>query len=172
MVQIREKDVETRPLIDLIRDLKPLITSHHGRMLINDRIDLALALDVDGVHLRSESLPLPLARRLLGSNKLIGISTHSVEDVQKADGEGADFLVLGPIFETPSKRKYGPPLGLHTLEAACRISPLPIFAIGGLQPAHVPAVLDSGAYGVAVISAILQAPHIHDRTHEFLSQLL
>lgn len=171
MVQIREKDLDTRPLIELVQHLMPLIKRHQGKVFVNDRIDLAMALDADGVHLRSDSLPLPLARRLLGQEKLIGISTHSVEEVRKAESEGADFIVLGPIFETSSKRMYGPPLGLHTLETACRTSRLPIFAIGGLNPTHVPSVLASGAYGVAVISAILQAPSIVDRTHEFLSQL-
>ena len=111
----------------------PLIKRHQGNVFVNDRIDLAMALDADGVHLRSDSLPLPLARRLLGNEKLIGTSTHSVEEVRKAESEGADFIVLGPIFETPSKRVYGPPLGLHTLETACRASRLPIFAIGGLE---------------------------------------
>ncbi|TFG64135.1 MAG: thiamine phosphate synthase [Nitrospirales bacterium] len=171
MVQIREKDLDTRPLIELVQHLMPLIKRHQGKVFVNDRIDLAMALDADGVHRRSDSLPLPLARRLLGQEKLIGISTHSVEEVRKAESEGADFIVLGPIFETSSKRMYGPPLGLHTLETACRTSRLPIFAIGGLNPTHVPSVLASGAYGVAVISAILQAPSIVDRTHEFLSQL-
>jgi len=171
LVQIREKDLDTQPLIDLVQNLMPLIKQHQGTVLLNDRIDLAMALDADGVHLRSDSLPLPLARRLLGHEKLIGISTHSVEEARKAEGDGADFIVLGPIFETPSKRMYGPPLGLHTLEAACRTSRLPIFAIGGLNPTHVPSVLASGAYGVAVISAILQAPSIVQSTNEFLSQL-
>ena len=171
LIQIREKDLDTRQTIELIRDIKPLIKQYHGKVLLNDRIDLALALDADGVHLRSDSLPLPLARRLLGHEKLIGISAHSVEDVRKAESDGADFIVLGPIFETPSKRMYGPPLGLHTLEAACRTSRLPIFAIGGLNPTHVTSVLASGAYGVAVISAILQAPSIVQSTNEFLSQL-
>jgi len=171
MVQIREKDLDTRPLIDLVQNLMPLIKQHQGKVLLNDRIDLAIALGADGVHLRSDSLPLPLARRMLGHKKLIGISTHSVEDVQMAEGEGADFIVLGPIFETPSKRMYGPPLGLRTLETACRVSPLPIFAIGGIKPMHMASVLSAGVYGVAVISAILQAPSIQNSTHEFLSQL-
>lgn len=171
MVQIREKDLDTRPLIDLMQDLMPLIKRRQGKVFVNDRIDLAMALDADGVHLRSDSLPLSLARRMIGDEKLIGISTHSVEEVRKAECEGANFIVLGPIFETPSKRRYGPPLGLYTLENACRTSRLPIFAIGGLNPTHVPSVLAAGAYGVAVISAILQAPSIVDRTHEFLSQL-
>lgn len=171
MVQIREKDLDTLELIDLARQLIPVIKQHHGKALLNDRVDLALALNADGVHLRSDSLPLPLARRLLGNEKLIGISTHSVEEVQYAENEGADFVVLGPIFETPSKRIYGHPLGFHTLETACRVSHLPIFAIGGITPKHVHPVMSSGAYGIAVISSILQAPCILDSTRELLSQL-
>ena len=171
MVQIREKDLDTRPLIDLVQNLIPLIKRHQGKVLVNDRIDLAMVLDADGVHLRSDSLPLPLARRMLGNEKLIGISTHSIREVRYAEKKGADFVVLGPIFETPSKRMYGPPLGLHALETACRASRLPIFAIGGINPKHVASVMSSGAYGIAVISAILQAPNIIDSTHEFLSQL-
>ena len=171
MVQIREKDLDTPELINLAQQLIPVIKQHFGKVLLNDRIDLTLALNADGVHLRSDSLPLPLARRLLGSEKLIGLSTHSVQEVQYAENEGADFVVLGPIFDTPSKQIYGQPLGLQTLEAACRVSHLPIFAIGGINPIHVPSVLSSGAYGIAVISAILQTPNIIGSTHKFLSQL-
>lgn len=171
MVQIREKDLDTRPLIELVNILMPLITQHQGKVLLNDRIDLTMALNADGVHLRSDSLPVSFARRVLGPEKLIGLSTHSVEEAQKAEEDGADFIVLGPIYETPSKHMYGPPLGLHVLETACQATRLPIFAIGGLKPKHVPTVLSAGAYGIAAISAILQAPNIIDRTHEFLSQL-
>jgi thiamine-phosphate pyrophosphorylase len=170
MVQIREKDLDTRELIDLAQQLIPVIKQHHGKVLLNDRVDLAVALNADGVHLRSDSLPLPLARRILGNEKLIGISTHSVEEVQYAENEGADFVVLGPIFETPSKQIYGHPLGLHTLKTACRVSHLPIFAIGGITPKHVHPAMSSGAYGIAVISSILQAPCIQDSTRELLSQ--
>jgi thiamine-phosphate pyrophosphorylase len=171
MVQIREKDLETRQLIDVAQQLIPLIKQHQGKVFVNDRVDLVLALDADGVHLRSDSLPIPVARRLLGKDKLIGISTHSVEDVRQAEGEGADFVVLGPIFETPSKQIYGPPLGLQTLESACQESHLPIFAIGGITPKQVLTVLSVGAYGIALISAILQASSIQDSTRELLSQL-
>lgn len=171
MVQIREKDLGTRQLIDVAQQLIPLIKQHQGIVVLNDRVDLVLALDADGVHLRSDSLPIHLARRLLGKDKLIGVSTHSVKEVRHAESEGADFVVLGPIFETPSKQIYGPPLGLHTLALACQGSHLPIFAIGGITPQQVPAVLSTGAYGIAVISWILQAPCIQDSTHELLSQL-
>ena len=171
MVQIREKDLGTRPLIDLAKNLISQIQKQQGKVLLNDRIDLVLALEADGVHLRSDSLPLPLARRILGQKKLIGISTHSIDEIRKAENEGADFAVLGPINETPSKRIYGPPLGLSTLEKACRATHLPIFAIGGINSTNVHSIMSAGAYGIAVISAILQAPNIVDSTKNLISQL-
>lgn len=171
LIQIREKDLDTPQTIELIHTLKPLITQYDGKVLLNDRVDLAIALDAEGVHLRTDSLPLPLVRRMIGNDKLIGVSTHSVKDVQKAEDEGADFVVLGPIYDTPSKRIYGSPLGLDTLEAACRACRLPIFAIGGMEPKHVHDVISSGAYGIAVISSILQATDIPSRTQQLLSQL-
>ncbi len=171
LIQIREKDLDTRQTIELIHTLKPLITQYDGKVLLNDRIDLAIALDADGVHLRSNSLPLPLARRIMGKDKLIGISTHSVTDAQKAEDEGADFVVLGPIYDTPSKRIYGSPLGLDTLGAACQSCRLPIFAIGGMKPENVHNVMSSGAYGIAVISSILQAADVPSLTQQLLSQL-
>ena len=171
LIQIREKDLDTRQTIELIQTLKPLITQYQGKVLLNDRVDLAIALDADGVHLRSDSLPLPLARRMMGNDKLIGISTHSVRDAQKAEDEGADFVVLGPIYDTPSKRIHGSPLGLDTLEAACQACRIPIFAIGGMKPEHVHDVMSSGAYGIAVISSILQAADVPRRTQHLLSQL-
>jgi thiamine-phosphate pyrophosphorylase len=171
MVQIREKDLGTRDLISLSRRLLPLLKQHQGTVLLNDRIDLVIALGAGGVHLRSDSLPVSVARRLLGPGHLIGISTHSVEEARIAEGEGADLIVLGPVFDTPSKRRYGPPLGVQVLHEACRTVRLPIFAIGGITSTRIPQVLSSGAYGVAVISSILQAPSIPDTTRELLSRL-
>jgi thiamine-phosphate pyrophosphorylase len=138
---------------------------------LNDRLDLVMALGADGVHLRADSLPVSVARRLLGGGYLIGISTHSVEEARIAEAEGADFIVLGPIFDTPSKRTYGTPLGVHVLDEACRTIRLPIFAIGGITPIRIAHVLSSGAYGVAVISSILQSPSIPDSTRELLARL-
>ncbi len=171
MIQIREKDLDTRQLMVLTHALLPLLTQQNGIVLLNDRVDLVLALKADGVHLRSDSLPLPVARGILGTQKLIGVSTHSIEEIRQAENEGADFVVLGPIFETSSKQRYGPPLGLSTLETACRESRLPIYAIGGINHQNVSPVMSAGAYGVAVISSILQAENIQDSTRELLSQL-
>lgn len=171
MIQIREKDLGTRDLISLSHCLLPLVKQYQGKVLLNDRIDLVIALGADGVHLRSDSLPVSVARRLLGTGHLIGVSTHSVEEARIAEGEGADLIVLGPIYDTPSKRSYGPPLGVQVLHEACRTIRLPIFAIGGITPTRIPHVLSSGAHGVAVISSILQSPSIQDSTRELLARL-
>lgn len=171
LIQLREKDLSTRELYQLAHNLIPLFTLHQAHWLINDRIDLVLALNAPGVHLRTSSLPTGIARQLLGPDRLIGVSTHSQEEVLRAEGEGADFVVLGPVFDTPSKRMYGRPLGLQVLENTCRATRLPVYAIGGITPEHVPDLQSLGAYGVAVISSILQAPNIQDATKKFLDLL-
>ena len=156
-VQIRERDLETNELVDLTKTVQ----RHAGqgtRVLINDRIDLAMALDLAGVHLRADSLPVAVARRLLGTGPLIGVSTHASEEVIDAEAAGADFVVLGPIYETPSKRPFGEPLGLAALEHAARRSRLPIFAIGGMTLERIREVHAAGAAGIAVLSAIMAAP--------------
>ncbi|GJL62696.1 MAG: putative thiamine-phosphate synthase [Nitrospirales bacterium] len=170
-VQLREKDIPTRHLLALAQDLLPKVRQHHAFLLINDRGDIAKHIGADGVHLRSNSLPIPQMRQFLGPQALIGKSTHSLQDVLIAEVEGADFLVLGPIYDTPSKKTYGPPLGLGVLEQACQQSTLPIYAIGGITPERVREVQQAGAYGVAVISAILESTSIPSATRQFLQAL-
>ncbi|MGD9850395.1 MAG: thiamine phosphate synthase [Nitrospirales bacterium] len=170
-IQVREKDLTTRDLCRLVQELDPIFSAHQAQWIINDRIDLALALYAGGVHLRTSSLPTAVARRLLGPKRLIGVSTHSLEETKAAESEGADFVVLGPIYDTLSKRMYGDPLGLNILEEACRTSRIPIYAIGGVTPKRVPELCESGAYGVAVISSILQAENVARTTKAFLDLL-
>ncbi|RMH38077.1 MAG: thiamine phosphate synthase [Nitrospirae bacterium] len=167
-VQLREKDLNTRDLLQLGESCLELTRAYGAKLLINDRLDLVQALHADGVHLRAESMPVSVVRRILGSQSLIGVSTHSVEEIVSAEEEGADFVVFGPIYETPSKRSFGPPLGLDALSAACRRSRLPVFAIGGLTPSRISAVKQAGAYGVATISGILTAPDVGATVREFL----
>lgn len=170
-VQVRERDLDTPDLLALVRDLCGVARAHGLRVMVNDRADLALALGADGVHLRSDSLPVSAARRLLGPGRLIGASAHSVDEVARAESDGADFAVLGPVYETPSKRGYGPPIGLHPLEEAGRRCRIPIFAIGGVTLARVAEVRRAGAHGVAVVSAILSAPSVESITRQFLDAL-
>ncbi len=170
-VQVRERDLASRDLLAVAADVCAMLQARGGRVMINDRADLVLALGADGVHLRSDSLPVKIARRLLGSDRLIGVSAHSLDEVVRAESDGADFVVLGPVYDTPSKREYGPPLGLGPLEEAGRRCRIPVFAIGGITVARAAEVRRAGAYGVAVVSAILSAESVASATRQFLDAL-
>ncbi|MGH7231890.1 MAG: thiamine phosphate synthase [Nitrospiraceae bacterium] len=170
-VQLREKDLDTRSLLRLAEELHRVTRASQARLFINDRVDVALAIGADGVHLRADGLPVAVARRLLGPDRFIGVSAHSADEVAAADSEGADFAVLGPIYDTPSKRAYGPPLGLGPLGEASRRCAIPIFAIGGVTASRVDEVRRAGAFGVAVISAILSAPSVESSIRRFMDLL-
>ncbi len=167
-IQLRERDLSARELVMLAREVQVLTASRRSQFLINDRIDVALALEGVGVHLRSNSLPVLVARELLGAQRLLGISVHTVEEGLLAQSQGADYVVLGPIYETPSKQMFGPPLGIHTLEKACRLISIPIIGIGGVTAARAREMRCAGAFGAAVITAILGADDIESATRELL----
>lgn len=139
--------------------------------IVNDRCDLALAVDADGVHLGQGDLPLDLARKALGPEKLIGISTHNSDQVREAIAGKPDYLGFGPIFTPGSKQDHDPVVGLEGLRAMRSLTSLPVFAIGGIQIDRVRDVMRAGADGVAVISAILKAPVISDAVKSFLTQM-
>jgi thiamine-phosphate pyrophosphorylase len=167
-IQLRERDLSSRELLRLAQQVHQLTTASGAQLLINDRVDIALALDGAGVHLRANSLPVATARKILGVRRLLGISTHSVEETVRAEGEGADYVVLGPIYETPSKTMYGAPLGVHRLEEACRLVRVPIIGIGGVTAARAGEIRRAGAFGVAVVTAVLGAGDVECATHELL----
>ncbi len=156
-VQLREKDLNARDLCLTAEQLLPAVRAAGAVLLINDRIDVALAVGADGVHLSRKSLPPGEARRLLGPGRLVGISCHSIPEVREAVAAGVDYVVFGPIFHTPSKAPFGPPLGLEPLREARAVCSLPLVAIGGIRAEQAPAVVAAGADGVAVISAVLAA---------------
>jgi thiamine-phosphate pyrophosphorylase len=141
------------------------------RFIVNDRCDLALAVDADGVHLGQGDLPLDLARKVMGQNKLIGISTHNPDQVREATAGKPDYLGFGPIFKPYSKQDHVPVVGLEGLRAMRSLTSLPVFAIGGIQIDQVGEVTRLGANGVAVISAIIKAPDISHAVKSFLAQL-
>jgi thiamine-phosphate pyrophosphorylase len=156
-VHLRERDLggrallaEARALLDALRPLGQLL-------LVNDRADVALAAGADGVHLPSAGLPPAEARRLLGAGLLLGVSCHGEEDVARALAGGADYATFGPVFDTPSKRGYGAPVGLPALGRAARLG-LPLLALGGVEPATAAAAVDAGAFGLAAIRAWLRGP--------------
>ena len=163
-IQVREKDLSARELYALGLRLQQALAPYNVPLLINDRLDVALALNTAGVHLAGHSLPTAYARRILGPQKLLGVSTHSVEDARQAAADGADFVVFGPVFDTPSKMAYGPPQGLQHLYEVVRQISIPVLAIGGIDVTNLPQVMQAGAYGVAMIRAVLAAPDPYQAT--------
>lgn len=141
-----------------------------ARFLVNDRCDLALAVEADGVHLGQQDLPVQMARAILGPDKWIGLSTHTEAQVAAATASGADYLGFGPIFPPGSKRDHDPVVGIEGLRRIRRLTSLPVFAIGGIAHDHLRAIIGAGADGVAVISAIAQAPDVTAASRAFASQ--
>ena len=146
-------------MFELAVELRQLTREYGAKLLINDRIDIALAVAADGVHLGKAGLPLPEARRILGSELLIGYSAHSADEALQAQSGGADFVTLGPVYQTPSKTQYGEALGLSALAEAARVLTIPVFALGGVKLSSIAEVLSAGAQGAALISAIMAAPN-------------
>jgi thiamine-phosphate pyrophosphorylase len=170
-IQLREKDLSARDLYALGVRLQAALSPYEVPLLINDRLDVALALDAAGVHLAGHSLPTAVARRVLGAGKLLGVSTHSVEEARRAAEDGADFIVFGPVFTTPSKVAYGPPQGLQHLTTVVRAVRIPVLAIGGIDHTNLPQVVQAGAYGVAMIRAVLAAPDPYKATQQLRAAL-
>jgi thiamine-phosphate pyrophosphorylase len=156
-VQLREKDLSTAELYDLAWELRALTARFDARLLINERIDVALAVEADGVQLGINSLPVTAARRI-GPDLIIGYSSHALGEAAAALAKGADFVTFSPVFATPSKAVYGEPQGLTKLAQACQQLRGPVFALGGIKLANLPQVTAAGCHRVALISDILAAP--------------
>jgi thiamine-phosphate pyrophosphorylase len=156
-VQLREKDLASRDLFYFAEKLKRLCDTYGAALLINDRVDVAVAVDAAGVQLGKASIPVDDARGLLGAQKLIGLSIHSVSEAIRAKGDGADFVVFGPVFFTPEKARYGPPQGLARLKEIVEKTSLPAYAIGGIKLDNVKDVFKTGVRGAAVISELIGA---------------
>jgi thiamine-phosphate pyrophosphorylase len=144
MIQVREKDLLGKELLDLVRAIRDLAAGTHTRVLVNDRLDVAMAAGIDGVHLPGNGLPIERVRGLV---KVVGASTHSVEETVMAEKAGADFVVFGPVFETPGKT----PVGLEALRQAAGAVKIPVLAIGGITETNTTQVLNAGAAGIAAI---------------------
>ena len=157
-VQLREKGCSTREFMDEARLLKALLAGTGVPLFINDRLDVALAVGADGVHLGQNDLAIADARRLVGNRMIIGISAESVADAVRAEAEGADYIGASPVFTTPTKTDTASPLGLDGLRAIRRAVQLPLVAIGGINADNAAQVLRAGADGLAVVSAIVSAP--------------
>ncbi|MDA8106270.1 MAG: thiamine phosphate synthase [Nitrospiraceae bacterium] len=170
-VQLREKDLGTRELLNMSYALRAITREYNAKLFVNGRVDVALAVGADGVHLGSADMPLPAARKAAGESMLIGVSTHSIQEARRAGEEGADFITLGPVYETPSKMRYGRPIGLGPLRKVRDEVAMPVFAIGGITRERVGEVLGAGASGVALISAILASGDIKSSAEGFVRLL-
>ncbi len=157
-VQLREKEVATRFFVEEARQIKTLMAPFRVPLIINDRLDVALAVGADGVHVGQDDMPYEIARRLMGPRAIIGLSVETWEDVQHAEGLDVDYLGASPIFATPTKTDTKEPWGLEGLARIRAFSRHPLVAIGGLNRSNAEAVVMAGADGVAVVSAICAAP--------------
>jgi thiamine-phosphate pyrophosphorylase len=153
-IQFRQKEGSTREMICVAEEMQGLCRRAGVTFLVNDRVDVAIAAHADGVHLGQSDFPIHLARKLLGDEAVIGGSAGNLEEARKCLAEGADYVGFGPVYATTSKNDAGSASGLGLLGQIVREIPLPIIAIGGITADNIPLVMETGAYGVAVISAV------------------
>jgi thiamine-phosphate pyrophosphorylase len=170
-VQLREKDLSSQDIHELALAMRKLTARYGAGLFINDRVDVAMAVKADGVHLGDASIPINTARMLAGENMRIGVSCHSRESATAAQDMGADFITYGPVFFTPSKAAYGPPLGIDSLSEVTSLLRIPVIALGGITCLNTRQVLDAGAHGIALISAIICAENPCEETRTLLALL-
>jgi thiamine-phosphate pyrophosphorylase len=166
LVQIREKDLPARELASLTRGALEAARGTSTRIVVNDRLDVALALGADGAHFGSASLPLREARRMAPADFLMGASCHSLHEAIEAESAGADYILLGPIFSTPSKIRFGTPLGIEKLGEVAGRAKIPVLALGGITVERVRKCRDAGAAGVAAIRLFQEAASLDDLIRE------
>jgi thiamine-phosphate pyrophosphorylase len=165
VVQYRNKDASTKVLFEEAQALRVLCRK--TRLLINDRIDIALAVNADGVHIGQDDMPYNMARQLLGKNRIIGVTVHTVEEARFAEQQGADYVGVSPIFGTATKLDAGKPAGIVLVEAVRRAVKIPIVAIGGITLENAPRVIAAGADSVCAISAVVTKANVTDAIKSF-----
>jgi thiamine-phosphate pyrophosphorylase len=158
IVQLRDPEAKTRALVEEARALVALLRPAKIPFIINDRVDVALAADADGVHIGQKDMVVADARRLIGRRRILGLSITSEADLDKADLDGVDYLGVGPIYASATKPDAAPPIAIGGLRAVAERTSLPIVAIGGLHAGNAEEAIDAGAQGIAVVSAICAAP--------------
>ena len=166
VVQLREKEASTGEFIELARRLMKLLKPLRIPLIINDRVDVALAVDADGVHIGQSDMPYEDARRLLGPDKIIGLSVESFEDIEAANALDVDYIGISPVYGTPTKADTAEPFGLEGLRKAVEMSVHPTVAIGGMNASTIGEVMAAGTDGVAVVSAICSAENIRKATSD------
>lgn len=170
-IQLREKDLNTREIFELAQRIQAVCQACGTQFFINERSDLARALNADGIQLTSRGLPVSEVRRILKPNQRIGVSTHSPDEAISAERDGADFILFGPVFSTQSKMTFGSPQGLSKLEEVTSLVKVPVFAVGGVTPETAAACTERGAHGVAVISSVLSCADLEESLRKFRKKL-
>ncbi len=168
-LQLREKDLSVRQLYATACRLREITSRYGARLFVNDRLDVALSVEADGIHLAGTSIPPRAVHKVTGGKMIIGVSTHTLEEAIEAEREGADFITFGPVYKTPSKKKYGPPVGIEKLKEVAEKVSIPVFGLGGIKIERVQDVLKAGAQGVALISAILSSDNIESESARFIT---
>ncbi|MBN2654487.1 MAG: thiamine phosphate synthase [Nitrospirae bacterium] len=166
-VQMREKGLADLDVFNLAVTLRSMTSNYNAKLFINERVDIALCCEADGVHLGFTGIPIAAARRICGKRLMIFASTHSMEQAKSAEAEGADLITFGPVFATPSKMCYGDPVGLKALADVVKSVNLPVYALGGIDADNLDQVRSAGAYGTAVIRAGLQSRDIKGMIRKF-----
>jgi len=167
IIQYREKDLTTREMIDEAGKICRLCRENDVLFIINDRVDIALAVDADGVHLGNEDMPYEAARRILGNTKIIGLTVHDVGEAIEAERIGADYIGISPIFETTTKPDAGTPAGTDLIKYIKKAVKIPFVAIGGINQDNIKSVLEAGARSIAVISAIVTKDDVEKECKKF-----
>lgn len=170
-IQLRDKKKKPDELLLIAKQLAAITRKAGRTLIINDLPAIALAAGADGIHLGQEDLPLPEAKKMLSPEMIIGVSASNLEEALAADRGGADYLGIGPIFPTPSKDDAAPPMGLAVLAGICQAVTIPVVAIGGLTVDNIEAVIDAGAEGIAVISAVTGAPDMTAAVSELVKKI-
>ena len=169
-IQLREKDLSAKELFELAQNVRRLTRQYRARFFINDRVDIAMAVEADGVHLGQKSFSAKDVKRIF-PKAIIGVSTHSLDEAKKAEADEADFITIGPIFYTPSKAGYGEPLGVEVIKQVRKEIRIPVFAVGGIKEDNARDVIDAGADGIAVISAVMGAADVGRAVREISGKL-
>lgn len=170
-VQLRERDLPIRELLKLAEEMRRITKDAKAMLFINGRMDVAMAVEADGIHLGQTDLPVDVVRKIVGNRFIIGVSTHNLKEAKEAEKGSADFITFGPIFETPYKLKYGEPVGIEALKRVKSGFLIPVYAIGGINSGNIKQILGTGADGVALISAIIGVKEPKKAADEIIKEL-
>ncbi len=172
IVQLREKDIDTAEFVRLGSSLSGLLKPLGIPLIINDRIDIALACGADGVHIGQSDMPYPIARKLLGADKIIGLSVENLDQIKEANRLDVDYIAVSPVFCTPTKTDTAPAFGLEGLKEAVRLSLHPVVGIGGINEENAGEIISCGADGIAVVSAIMDSDNPKEAAETLMRKMI